>query len=224
LQVQNAWSVWTTAGDACLPEPKRVPTGLEPAARPESQPDADTTLAERCKGGSLSAFEELYRTHAAKMKSIAFNLLGNTNDAEDAVQETFLKVHRSMGSFQSDSAFSTWAFRILINTCYDELRKRKRTPQPQELAETEDEQPTPEPAALQVDHPLRLVLERSVQRLKPQYRTVFLLFEVEGFKHSEIAQMLDISVASSKNTLFQAKHELQKMILESRKSGKQEKS
>ena len=218
MQVHNALSVWNTAGATCLPEPNRVPPSPDSLERHQSQPAGDAALALGCRGGSLSAFEQLYHTHGSKMKSIAFNLLGNTNDAEDAVQEAFLKVHRSMQSFQGGSAFSTWAFRILINTCYDELRKRKRTPQPLDLPETEEDEPKPEPAAPAQDHPMRLVLEQSIKKLKPHYRTVFLLFEVEGFAHREIAEMLEISVASSKNTLFQAKQELRQMILESRRN------
>jgi RNA polymerase sigma-70 factor (ECF subfamily) len=217
LQVENAWS-WQTAGETCLPEPKRVPPSVAPTPRSgDPQAVADVSLADGCRSGNLSAFEQLYHAQSAKMKSIAYNLLGSVNDAEDAVQEAFLKIHRSMGSFHGGSAFSTWAFRILINTCYDELRKRKRTPQAVDLPEMEDDEPRPEPAAPKQDHPLRMALEQSVARLKPSYRTVFLLFEVEGFKHSEIAEMLDITVASSKNTLFQAKQELRRMILESRK-------
>jgi RNA polymerase sigma-70 factor (ECF subfamily) len=216
LQVENALS-WQSAGEACLPEPKRLPESQGASqGSGDAQARDDVSLAEACREGSLSAFESLYLRHGAKMKSIAYNLLGNANDAEDAVQEAFLKIHRSMASFQGSSAFSTWAFRILINTCYDELRKRKRTPQAVETPDTQDDEPKPEPAAPQQDHPLRLVLESSVKRLKPQYRAIFLLFEVEGFRHSEIAQMLQITVASSKNTLFQAKQELRRMILESR--------
>ena len=81
-----------------------------------------------------TAFEELYRSQGSRMKSVAMNLLGNTSDAEDAVQEAFLKLHRSWTSFKGESLLSTWLYRILVNTCYDMGRRRKRRPEPAALS------------------------------------------------------------------------------------------
>lgn len=174
---------------------------------------ADEALAEACRAGSLAAYEQLYRSHAPRMKSIAMNLLGNATDAEDAVQDVFLKIHRGIRNFKGDAAFSTWVYRILINSCYDIRRKRLRR---QETSEQElEEGGVPEPPAPQRDHPLRMALEHSVARLSPEQREVFVLFEVEGFKHAEIAAMLRITETASKNRLFQAKQQLRQMLLES---------
>jgi len=163
-----------------------------------------------------AAFEELYRSHGGRMKSVAMNLLGNTSDAEDAVQEAFLKLYRSWGAFKGESLRSTWLYRILVNTCYDIGRRRKRTPEP---ATPDDEQAALEQSAPQSDHTLRLTIERALVRLPEVQRSVFLLFEVEGFKHREIAEILDIPEGTSKHALFTAKRELQERLLGQRRGG-----
>ncbi len=84
--------------------------------KPAAMADNDWQLIEECSRGSLPAFERLYQQHGGRMKSIACNLMGNTSDAEDAVQESFLKVYRSLKSFQGQSSLSTWIYRILVKT------------------------------------------------------------------------------------------------------------
>lgn len=181
----------------------------------EAERLADRALGEACRSGSLAAYEQLYQSHAPRMKSIAMSLLGNVGDAEDAVQEVFLKIHRGIANFKGESAFSTWVYRILVNSCYDIRRKRLRR---QESSEQElEEQGAPEPPAPHADHPLRLALERFVAQLNPEHREVFVLFEVEGFKHAEIAAMLSITETASKNRLYQAKQQLRRMLLETGK-------
>src|SRR5687767_12537158 len=81
--------------------------------------DLDRQMAAACAAGDTTVFEQIYRSHGDRMKSIAYNHLGNMSDAEDAVQETFLKIHRAADTFAGDAAFSTWIYRILVNTCYD---------------------------------------------------------------------------------------------------------
>jgi RNA polymerase sigma-70 factor (ECF subfamily) len=170
----------------------------------------DAALASACQAGDLRAFERLYHLHGARMKSVARNLLGTTTDAEDAVQDTFLKIQRSIASFRGQSSFATWSYRILINTCYDARRSRLR--KREVTQEAPDESPRPEPRAA-VTHPsLRIALERALSQLTRHQRDVFLLYEVEGFRHSEIASVLNISETASKNTLFQAKKNLRQML------------
>ena len=174
----------------------------------------DTALAAACRSGDLRAYERLYALHGARMKNLARNILGSATDAEDAVQETFLKVQRGIASFRGQSSFVTWTFRILVNTCHDARRSRLRK---KEVAANDEQQrddaaPRPEPRA-SVAHPsLRLALERALAKLTRHQRDVFLLYEVEGFRHAEISSMLEISEAASKNTLFQAKKNLRQML------------
>lgn len=143
------------------------------------------------------------------MKSIALNLLGNVADAEDAIQESFLKIFRGAKTFRGGAAFSTWIYRVTVNTCYDALRRRKSRPSGSSLDAEDGRILAGSPGA---DHPLRLALEKSVARLKPQHRAVFLLFEVEGFTHAEIARILGIPEGTSKTFLFDAKKKLQKWL------------
>jgi RNA polymerase sigma-70 factor (ECF subfamily) len=177
----------------------------------------DAALAAGCRSGDLRAYERLYAMHGARMKNLARNVLGNPIDAEDAVQETFLKVQRSIASFRGQSSFVTWTYRILINTCYDARRSRLRK---REVANDDSEEaPRPEPRAPGAHPSLRMALERALAKLTEHQRNVFLLYEVEGFRHAEIAGMLETTETASKNTLFQAKKNLRQMLEAPRSSG-----
>lgn len=168
--------------------------------------DDDRRLARACAAGDSSIFEEIYRRFGDRMKSIAYNHLGNVPDAEDAVQETFIKVHRAASTFTGEAAFSTWIYRILINTCYDLLRKRKRRP---EESPIDDVVETAKRTAPAVDDTKRLALRRLLEELPEQRRTVFELFEIEGLSHAEIASILGITEGNSKWILFATKKQLQ---------------
>ena len=162
-------------------------------------------------GGDSSAqtlfdFEELYRTHGEKMKSIAYNHLGSRSDAEDAVQEAFLKMHRSSDTFRGDAQPSTWIYRILLNTCYDIVRRRKVRPE-----ETELDPAVPVAGPRNADEVLRMTLRTMLGQLDLQKRQVFMLAEVEGLAHSEVASIMGITVSYSKWLLFTARKELRAM-------------
>src|SRR4051794_7549015 len=144
-----------------------------------SSTDEDRRLAAQCASGDTAVFERIYRTHGERMKSLAYNHLGNVSDAEDAVQETFLKVHRAASTYSGEASFSTWMYRILVNTCYDTLRKRQRRPE-----EQEDEGTFVRPAAT-VDDTKRIALRNMLASLPEQRRSVFTLFEIEGLSHAE---------------------------------------
>jgi RNA polymerase sigma-70 factor (ECF subfamily) len=138
--------------------------------------------------------------------------LGNPLDAEDAVQETFLKIQRSIAGFRGQSSFVTWTFRILVNTCHDARRKRTRKKEVAHEDLAQGDAPPIEPRAPGSHPSLKLALERALAELTQHQRDVFLLYEVEGFKHSQIAETLEITEAASKNTLFQAKKNLRAML------------
>jgi RNA polymerase sigma-70 factor, ECF subfamily len=200
--------------ELCLP---RLDDPAADSARVEARAD-DARLANACRTGSTEAYEQLYLTQCSKMKSIAMNLLGNAHDAEDVVQETFLKIHRGIKYFKGQSAFSTWTYRILVNCCYDLRRKRMRRQETPEQDLVPEDQTFDSPAPMR-DHPLRMALEKCVAQLTPYLRSVFLLYEAEGFKHAEIGLMLGISEMASKNALYQAKRKLREMLTEQSGSG-----
>lgn len=187
------------------------PSERGPQINPAVVNPEDAALAAACQAGDLRAYERLYRLQGARMKNLARNLLGTNSDAEDAVQETFLKVQRSIASFRGQSSFVIWTFRILVNTCHDLRRSRMRR---KEIVPEEREEGTvpAEPRAPGGHPSLKLALERAIAQLTQHQRDVFLLYEVEGFRHAEIAEMLEISETASKNTLFQAKKNLRQVL------------
>lgn len=182
---------------------------LEGESRSPREDDDEKALRERCGSGDVSAFEELYRTHGARMKSLAANLLGSRSDAEDAVQETFLKIYRGASSFRGAAKLSTWTYRILVNTCLDQRRRKGRAP---DLKASGPEEPEGELRAPAADHPLRMDLEASLASLEEKHRTVFLLFEVEGFTHREVGEIVGVPEGKSRTLLFESKRELQRLL------------
>jgi len=160
---------------------------------------------EGLRQGSLPAFERLYALHGDRMKSIAANLLGTVADAEDAVQEAFLRAYRAAAAFRSGSSVGTWLYRILVNACYDQLRSRRRRPE----APLTESVGASSPARAE-DHPLRLAIEAELTRLPERERAAFLLCEVEGFSHKETADILDVPEATSRTLLFRARRQLQR--------------
>jgi RNA polymerase sigma-70 factor (ECF subfamily) len=166
----------------------------------------DAELLAACRHRDLRAFEQLYLAHGARLKSIAYRIVGNKQDAEDAVQETFVKVYRAIDGFAGRSSIATWLCRVLINVCYDVTRKRKHEP----------EAPL-EPCGPRNQLPLRVALDDALGRINPRQRMVFMLFEVEGLKHSEIAAILEIPEGTSKAWLFEAKKELKLLLTETPK-------
>lgn len=169
---------------------------------------SEAELLAACQRHDIRAFEELYQQHGSRLKSIAMHVAGNRQDAEDAVQETFLKLYRAIGSFQGQASIGTWLCRIVINVCYDQARKRQReAPPPDERHAA--------PGTGQIA--LKMALEQALREINPRHRMVFLLFEVEGLRHSDIAAILEIPEGTSKAWLFEAKKEMKRILTEARR-------
>jgi len=175
---------------------------------PTADYQSEAELLAACRRREMAAFEQLYRAHSARLKSIAYHTAGNRQDAEDAVQETFLKAYRGIDGFAGASSIGTWLCRICINACYDLVRKRQLEA---ERAGTREPDVAPQPQTA-----LRAQLNQALARIDPRRRMVFLLFAVEGMKHSEIATILEIPEGTSKAWLFEAKRELQRVLTEKR--------
>ncbi|HXH05439.1 MAG TPA: sigma-70 family RNA polymerase sigma factor [Vicinamibacterales bacterium] len=170
----------------------------------------DVEIAERCRRGDAAAFEELYRRHAARLYNLACRMLGTSADAEDAVQEVFLTAYRRIASYRGEAALGTWLYRLAVNHCVDRLRGR--------IARDDratDPLDTPGAAAPSV-RPDRLVerldLEAAILRLPDGCRTVFVLHDVEGLEHREIAGLLGISEGTSKSQLHKARLRLRALL------------
>jgi RNA polymerase sigma factor (sigma-70 family) len=175
--------------------------------RAEYASEADLLAA--CRRQDVRAYERLYEAHSPRLKSVAYHILGNRHDAEDAVHEAFVRVYRGIRGFQGESGLGTWLCRILINVCYDLARRRKREADPEEHAVDKRAAPPGQIA-------LKVALETALRRIHPKHRTVFLLFEVEGLRHSDIAAILEIPEGTSKAWLFEAKKELKRILMETR--------
>lgn len=174
---------------------------------------ADLELAARCRAGDASAFEELYRQHARRLFSLVVRMIGSVDDAEDLLQEVFLQAHRKLSGFRGDSALGTWLYRLTMNHCLDHLRARqvRMNRATESLDEEGAEEPTA-PAPVVPAAVSRLDLERAIEMLPDGARAAFLLHDVEGFEHREIAQILGISEGTSKSQVHKARMKLRRIL------------
>ena len=174
---------------------------------------ADLELATRCRQGDPDAFEELYRAHAGRLYSLIFRMAGSVQEAVDLLQEVFLTAHRKLDSFRGDSALGTWLYRLAVNQCLDFLRGRQA-----KMARTTgslDEEGADEPMAAAPLVPTaisRIDLERAIAQLPAGCRAAFVLHDVEGFEHHEVATMLGVSVGTSKSQVHKARMKLRKLL------------
>jgi len=174
----------------------------------------DLALAERCSAGDFEAFETLYREHSARLFALTVRMLGNRTDAEDLLQEIFLTAHRKLKSYRGDARLSTWLFRLATNLCLDHLRSKaaRMTQATSSLDDDNAAEPataSPGPVAGTVQ---QIDLERAVARLPQGCRAAFLLHDVDGFEHREVASMLGISEGTSKSQVHKARLKLRRLL------------
>jgi RNA polymerase sigma-70 factor (ECF subfamily) len=174
---------------------------------------ADVALVERCQAQVPGAFEELYRAHASRLFGLACRMVGR-GDAEDLLQEIFLTAHRKLGLYRGQSSIGTWLFRLATNQCLDHLRSRGT--RLSNLTDGLDDEPLPSGprAGAIVGVVDRMDLERALASLPPGCRTVFVLHDVEGCEHREIAGLLGISDGTSKSQLHKARMRLNENLRE----------
>ena len=174
---------------------------------------ADLELVERCRDGNAEAFEELYRRHAGRLYNLAFRMTGSAEEAEDLLQDVFLHAHRKLGSFRGESSLGTWLYRLGMNQCLDHLRGRQV--KMGRATDSLDADTADEPAAHAPAVPTaisRLDLDRAIAKLPEGCRAVFLLHDVEGFDHGEVAGILGISEGTSKSQVHKARVKLRAML------------
>jgi RNA polymerase sigma-70 factor (ECF subfamily) len=164
---------------------------------------ADLTVV-RASAGDLSAFEQLYRQHAPRVYGLCLRMTADPTRAEDQTQETFVRAWDKIGSYRGESLFSTWLCRVAVNVVRGDRRARVRR-EARECAL--DEQELPGTAA---SSPLDL--ERAIGQLPEGAREVFVLHDVEGYRHAEIAELLDVSVGTSKSQLHRARKLLREVL------------
>ena len=192
-----------------------APAQRVPGASPP--PADEVRLVEQARQGNLDAFTDLVNRYEGKIFRLTQHITGNREDAEDALQETFLKAYSRLDQFHGDSRFYTWLVRIAVNESLMKLRKRKTTAavsldEPIELdgnfmpREVASWDPSPEERYAQTE--LREILDRTVQALPPIFRTVFILRDLDHLSTEETAEALDISVPAVKSRLLRARLQL----------------
>jgi RNA polymerase sigma-70 factor, ECF subfamily len=181
---------------------------------------SEAEAIERAKQGDAEAFETLYHLHKRRVYSLCLRMTANTAAAEDLTQEAFLQLFRKIGTFRGESAFSTWLHRMAVNVVLMQLRRKGLAVVPlEETIETEEESPRKEPGAEDVrlaGSIDRLQLEHAIADLPPGYRAVFLLHDVEGYEHNEIARIVGCSIGNSKSQLHKARMKLRAFLKTSR--------
>lgn len=192
-------------------------TGPAPSA---IAPDNEAQLVAAAKSGDLTAFDQLVSRYERKIFRLTMNITQNREDAEDAMQEAFLKSYQHLSEFQGGSRFYTWLVRIAVNQALMKLRKRRPNQISLDEPATSDDAdvfkqiadwgPSPEQRYAQTE--LREILDKAIAKLEPDYRTMFLLRDVEGISTEEAAQLLDISVPAVKTRLLRARLKLRQML------------
>jgi RNA polymerase sigma factor (sigma-70 family) len=166
----------------------------------------ENEVIKRCQKSDLSAYKMIYDRYKLPLLSTALRMLGQQQDAEDAVQMTFLNLHRGIQNYNYSSKFSSYLFRILINVCFDLTRKKtRRNRMSTRLAETEK-------VSIRSTHEEKVMLEEAIQALPERQRACFILFAVEELKQEEIAKILGISLGGVKSNVYHAKLRLQALL------------
>lgn len=203
------------AGPQAVPDKPAGPPAVMPASATSNPAEADALV--RAQAGDHHAFAHLYALHKRRIYSLCLRMVGNVAEAEDLTQEAFLQLHRKIATFRGDSAFSTWLHRLAINVVLMHLRKKGLSL----ISLDEAMEPTPEEGpgrsfgapdlslAGSID---RLALERAISDLPAGYRLIFVLHDIEGYEHNEIAAMLDCSIGNSKSQLHKARLKLREAM------------
>jgi RNA polymerase sigma-70 factor (ECF subfamily) len=177
---------------------------------------ADADLASRLREGDVTAYEELYRRHGARLYNLACRMLGQAADAEDLLQDTFLQVFRRIDTFKGDAALGTWLYRMAMNLCLDRLRSKAGRADRQ-TASIEDVREWRFAGRGTLDGGVkRIDLERAIARLPDACRAAFLLHDVEGFEHQEVGRMLGVSDGTSKSQVHKARMRIRAFLLSER--------
>lgn len=176
-------------------------------------PLSDHALALAAGGGDMGAFEQLYERHNRRVYSLCLRMTQNVQEAEDLAQEAFIQLFRKIGSFRGESAFTTWLHRLTVNQVLMHFRKRSV-----KVERTTEEGDTPVQIVRGTEDPNRMPvidrisLDSALKQLPPGYRSVFVLHDIEGHEHEEIAKMLGVAVGTSKSQLHKARMKLRRLL------------
>ena len=185
----------------------------QPLTFPSKESDVDGTdaaLVARVQAGEIGAFEALYTQHAARIYSLASRMAGSPEDGEDLLQEIFLQAYRKLGSFKGEASIGTWLYRLAMNHCLDFVRSRRA--KMDRITDTLDAENAFEPLSRRETPAAKIDLERAIARLPSGCREAFVLHDVEGFDHKEVARLLGIAEGTSKSQVFKARMKLRGLL------------
>ena len=185
--------------------------------------DSDAVAVERTLAGERDAFRVLVERHSRQLFRLAYRMTGNEHDAEEVVQEAFLRAYRHLGQFGSRANFGTWAYRIAANYAIDRMRQKRtedaRRKTPSTAAEEQEQDPLdlvpdekPTPDRLAVNTELRKKMEEALQGLSSSERTAFVMRHWEGCAIEEIATVLKLTTSAAKNTVFRSVQKLRRAL------------
>ena len=202
--------------EAASSAPPPAPPSQAIAAAHTSNPGDDNVLT-RAQAGDYQAFAEIYSLHKRRIYSLCLRMVGNVAEAEDLTQEAFLQLYRKIATFRGDSAFSTWLHRLAINVVLMQLRKKglSLVSLDEAMEPAGEERPGRSFGApdLSLSGSIdRLALQRAIDDLPAGYRLIFVLHDIEGYEHNEIAELLDCSIGNSKSQLHKARLKLREAL------------
>ena len=188
-------------------------------ARKAAQPATDYELTRAAASGDMNAFEELYARHSRRVYSLCLRMTANTAEAEDLSQEVFIQLYRKVGSFRGESQFTTWLHRLTVNQVLMHFRRKGvRVEQTTEDGAESQQAERGTENHLQMPVVDRIALDKAVSQLPPGYRAVFVLHDVEGHEHEEVARLLGCSVGTSKSQLHKARMKLRQLLTTGKRS------
>lgn len=177
----------------------------------------EAQLVAKAQQGDADAFAELFELHKRRVYSLCLLMTGDAAEAEDSTQDAFVRVFLRLNTFRGDAAFSTWLYRVVVNTVLMKLRKKKLQQvsynNPVCVDSSEVERDFGSADARLVGVVDRIALTRAIEQLPPGYRTVFILHDVQGYEHHEIARMLRCSLGTSKSQLHKARLRIRELLL-----------
>jgi RNA polymerase sigma-70 factor (ECF subfamily) len=180
----------------------------------------DTELAQKAGSGDVQAFGELFQRHNRRVYSLCYRMTGNAADAEDLTQEAFVRLFDKIGTFRGEAEFTTWLHRFTVNQVLMHFRRQKKRPE-----KTTEDGDVPETFSGPEDTSSRIIinriaLDRAIAELPPGYRMAFVLHDIEGYMHQEIAALLGTTIHTSKSQLHKARLSLRKILKRRRNNDK----
>lgn len=178
----------------------------------------DELIVKRAQQGDSRALEELILAYEKRVYNIAYRFMGNEADAYDMAQEALIKLYRSIVSFKHKSSFSSWVYRLTVNTCMDGLRKRKHAPVSLEysieIGATSEDTGTDSPEEKILSIEKSEDIQKAINGLNDSYKSVVIMRDIDGFSYEEIAELLEISIGTVKSRINRGRQQLKELLFD----------